>query len=80
VLGLRTTSRAFCCADILCYFSPVLLLDKDRKLRYIPKLGYVRSAELQLIIDMSMRLCSEASIAENPLLEAFLGATIKFYI
>lgn len=29
--------RAFCCADILCYFSPVLSLDKDRKLRVYSK-------------------------------------------
>ena len=45
------TSRAFCCADILCYCCPVLSLSKDRKLRVylpagrqVPKLGYVRSA------------------------------------
>ena len=31
------TSRAFCCADILCYFSPVLLLIKDRKLKVYSK-------------------------------------------
>jgi len=51
VFVLRLTSRAFCCADIPCYYCPVLLLIKDRKLRVylpagrqVPMLGYVRSA------------------------------------
>jgi len=36
-LKLPLTSRAFCCADIPCYFSPVLTLIKDRKLRVYSK-------------------------------------------
>ena len=42
--GLPLTSGAFCCADILCHFSPVLSLGKDRKLMVYPKAGYVREA------------------------------------
>ena len=41
-LAWRTTSRAFCCADILCSFSRELLLIKDRK----------------LMVDSKARLCS----------------------
>ena len=36
-LALPTTSRAFCCADILCYFSPELSLGKDRMLMVYSK-------------------------------------------
>ena len=86
----QPTSRAFCSrlvgtgrADSLCYYSPVLLLIKDRKLmvylpagRQVPRLGYIRSAgtrhcersEAELISDMSMRIYSKASKVENPLL------------
>ena len=34
---LPLTSRAFCCADSPCYFSPELLLSKDRKLMVYSK-------------------------------------------
>src|SRR5688572_25542642 len=37
LLQLLPTSRAFCCADIPCYFCPVLLLIKDRKLMLYSK-------------------------------------------
>ena len=66
---IAPTSRAFCCADILCYFSPVLSLSKDRKLRVYSKARLCSwQLGLQLISDMSIRIYSEASIAENPLL------------
>ena len=72
-VALPTTSRAFCCADSLCYFCLVLLLIKDRKLMVYSKAGlWSFSFGLQLISDMSMRIYSTASIAENPLLAAVL--------
>jgi len=36
-INWRTTSRAFCCADSLCYVSPVLSLGKNRKLMVYSK-------------------------------------------
>jgi len=43
-IGLGTTSRALCCADILCYFGLELLLIKNKKLMVFFKLNYVHDA------------------------------------
>ena len=75
---LIISSRPFCCADIPCYFSPELLLGKDGKLIVYSKArlcsfswdSHCERSEAELISDMSMRIYSEASIAESPLLAA----------
>jgi len=73
-LKMTHTSMAFCCADSLCYFCLELLLIKGRKLMEYSKArlcsfsSNLPAGRLQLISDMSMRICSEAGIAESPLL------------
>jgi hypothetical protein len=60
--------QAFCCADILCYFSLVLSLHKDRKLMVFPSSVMLMKLGLLLSSVISMWVYSSASIAENLLL------------
>ena len=70
-LRCQLTPRAFCCADIPCYFSPELSLSKVNAVDVIfCCLALFVQPGLQLISDISISSYSSASIAENPLLPA----------
>ena len=74
----HTTSKAFCCADIPCSFSPELLLSKVNAVDVIfYRLVLFVQPGLQLRSNMSMSLYSPASIAENLMLSAFVHAVVQ---
>jgi len=62
-------------------YLPALLRRSSAKAQQVPRLAYIRPAgvrhcgrsEAQLSSDMSMGLCSAASIAESPLLGERIG-------
>jgi len=73
-VGIKIESRSYT-------FRPCFAEAPQRRSRQVARLAYIRPAgvrhcgrsEAQLISDMSMGLCSAASIAESPLLGERIG-------